>query len=95
MTQKQIQVAAKEYADIVSKNDTYCAIDFEAGANWRMNSVWHDAIEQPRDRTLLLTLCKGNMSLICGPNNTDWDETVRIFEVERWAYIKDLLPTEE
>ena len=44
MTREQIEKAAKEYADCIVQFDerkTYSREDFTAGAQWRINSVWH------------------------------------------------------
>ncbi len=44
MTREQIEKAAKEYADSIVQFDerkTYSREDFTAGAQWRINSVWH------------------------------------------------------
>lgn len=44
MIREQIENAAKEYADGIGQFDerkTYSREDFTAGAQWRINSVWH------------------------------------------------------
>lgn len=45
MEREQIEKAAKEYADGIAQFDerkTYSREDFTAGAQWRINSVWHN-----------------------------------------------------
>lgn len=68
---------------------------FIIGAEWRINSVWHNASEIPEYGRTILAICKDGRSIICGPNNSDWVETVGIFWIDNWAYIDDLTPKEE
>lgn len=68
---------------------------FMAGANWRINSVWHDASEAPQHSGMLVAICKDGRSFLCGPNNSDWKTTVKIFHIVRWAYVEDLIPNTE
>lgn len=67
----------------------------EWGAEWRINSVWHDASEAPQYSGMLIALNKKGLPFICGPNHSDWKTTVKIFHIERWAYVKDLIPNTE
>lgn len=51
MNREQIKQAANEYADKEWPFDGYCASSdsFAAGADWRINSVWHDMkTEEPQ-----------------------------------------------
>lgn len=68
---------------------------FIRGAEWRINSVWHDASEDPQHSGMLIAINKDGTPIVCGPNNSNWNITVKIFHVERWAYIKDLIPNME
>ncbi len=74
---------------------------YEEGAKWRINSVWHVTFEMPeRGRDFLYESARGWF----GINNTakmarevhteNWDRFVEGFDVIRWGYIDDLLPTE-
>lgn len=65
---------------------------FREGAHWRINSVWHDANEIPQHSGLLIAICKDGKALLCGPNNSNWETTVKIFHIVRWAYVDDLTP---
>lgn len=65
---------------------------FIAGAQWRINSVWHDASEIPQHSGLLIAICKDGKALLCGPNNSNWKTAVKIFHIVKWTYIDDLLP---
>ena len=65
---------------------------FEDGAEWRINSVWHDAKEKPADGEVILIVTDDNHPIICGPNNSDFFKTLTDLRMERWAYLDDLLP---
>lgn len=65
---------------------------FENGAEWRINSVWHDASEAPQHSGMLLAFSKDGRAVLCGPNNSDWKTTVKVFHIVRWAYVDDLKP---
>lgn len=64
---------------------------FYHGANWRINSVWHDAKECPERKRNYLAQCKnGRFNVI--PDSMNWDNFYKKAEIIRWAYIEDLLP---
>lgn len=67
---------------------------FIAGANWRIESVWHKPTETPEDGKMVLCITKAG-PFIGGPNNTGWEESVREFGITGWAYVDDLLPEEK
>lgn len=69
-----------------------CRESFVSGANWRINSVYHKASEEPESGEMVLVICEGNNSVICGPYNYDWETTVENFNIIKWAYVKDLIP---
>jgi hypothetical protein len=96
-----VEEAAKEYAD-----DNYPGSDlgirimaanaFEAGAEWRINSIWHDNTNIPDDNKFcVFTLSDGNCG--CGyyhkKDNTIWYENFS--NVVRWAYFEDITPNME
>ena len=101
MTREQIEKAAIKSAD-EELDDFECRghrDGFIAGAQWRINSVWHDAIDKPeRNRDFLYESARGWF----GINNTTkmarevypekWDRFVEGYDVIRWVYIDDLLP---
>lgn len=65
-----------------------CFID---GANWRINSVWHDASEKPNRNQLVLFECRK----IYGKGySVNFGENYELMKnvILRWAYIIDLLP---
>jgi acyl-homoserine lactone acylase PvdQ len=55
MTKEQIEKAAAIYTAQAEESDYAEVRDvkraFADGANWYINSVWHDASERPKDRT--------------------------------------------
>lgn len=68
---------------------------FVDGANWRINSVWHDASEAPQHSGMLIAICKDGKAVLCGPNNSNWKTAVKIFRIVKWAYIEDIIPNME
>ena len=65
---------------------------FIVGAQWRINSVWHDAHEEPQRSGMLIASNEDGNYILCGPNNSNWKQTVKLFRIMNWAYIIDLLP---
>lgn len=72
-----------------------CRESFVSGANWRINSVYHKASEEPESGEMALAICEGNNPVICGPYHYDWETTVENFNIIKWAYVKDLIPDKE
>lgn len=94
MKKEDIKKAAAEYAHEACRplwragKEQVCMVDFIEGAKWRINSVWHDAIEVPETLKLILVENKGGSISLCRilakkSNTESW---------LRWAYIEDLLP---
>ena len=92
MTREEIEKAAEEYADRQGDfgAEWYHAVeDFEAGAQWRINSAWHAAPEVPENKPALVEfphfdgghgyLVSDKPKLLTG-------------SITRWAYLEDLLP---
>ena len=98
MKKRNIKTAAEKYCDEcqVSRGmATELEAAFVAGADWRINSVWHDASEKPKNDKMLVVLDHNNRPWVLGPDNKDWKNTVAIFCVKKWAYIEDLIPRKE
>ncbi len=102
MTQEQIEKAARESstragynikiaADVAGRTVYECA--FEAGAQWRINSVWHDMEEKPNFRGLpiLLEHKKGQIHFL-DETPSNWNYVIKYYI--RWAYVVDLLPAD-
>lgn len=108
MEREDIEKAAKDYSvgkthfrrsvlkevdadDYVLRKDN-CREDFIAGAEWRINSVWHDA------RT---DVPEAYFPILVEDNLDDCEVNMLAQEEEcpknwmRWAYIDDLLPNTE
>lgn len=101
MKREYIEKAAKEYRDTLP----YCddakirgmsvggEIGFIAGAEWRINSIWHNDTEKPdpHNGDLLVGIeVMGKTSYI--RQNAYY---VLRFGCVKWAYIEDLLPTKD
>lgn len=97
MKREEIEKAAMEFAEReyeisdIDKLPLYKG--FYWGANWRISSVWHPINEDPGyKKHILVHFRTGNF--------TSWFTSANIllmfkmFEVEEWAYVEDLLPTE-
>lgn len=105
MDNEQIEQYAREYAKnenliIGGFIDVAYERGFKAGAEWRINSVWHDKKEKP--------VCKGERKFCdifyiskkgypCA--NTFSSNGFLLYkgaewrDVKYWAYVNDLLPT--
>lgn len=69
---------------------------FIEGAKWRINSVWHDINEIPKDGRIILLLGKYGTMLIYGPNMMYYKESVIADGgFLKWAYKEDLIPNME
>jgi hypothetical protein len=67
---------------------------FEAGADWRINSVWHDVNEIPEDGRIIVLLGKYGTMIIYGPNMRYYKEAIIMDGgFIKWAYKEDLMPT--
>lgn len=94
MEREDIERAADIYANENRNRGNnvkpYSVVDFISGAEWRINSVWHDASETPQHSGMLIAIKQDGTPIVCGPNNSNWKIAVRIFHIVRWAYIDDL-----
>lgn len=114
MKREDIDKAASDYAeenswypgetsyesDIIAIEESF-ADAFKAGAEWRINSVWHDASEEPTEREMLAVIDKdGDMTQndfmideFIGCNK--WSAYVKDVGIIKWCYRKDLIPNKE
>ena len=72
---------------------------FENGADWRINSVWHDASETPiSGKYALVKYITGDLKIkyrvdvFCG---YEWKEMCHYDKLIQFAYIEDLIPNVE
>lgn len=94
MTREQIEKEAMEYAERIPQSDErreYSREDFIAGAQWRINAVWHNASEKPNKNQLVLFECRKTYGKGYSVNFGENYELMKNVIV-RWAYIIDLLP---
>jgi hypothetical protein len=68
---------------------------FENGAEWRINSVWHDVKEMPENNRMILIIMKHDIPTVLGPDNTFFREEIKDRHIQRWAYVEDLIPDKE
>ena len=109
MTKEQIEKAVNDYIGYEPEVDeglgTRMRRDaFRDGAEWRINSVWHDAEEEPKQNAWFIAQMKlyrkDEKSLfdtfIRRSDDShywnDWKNWRKGFNIKRWAYIDDLLP---
>lgn len=74
-----------------------CENGFIKGAQWRINSVWHDASERPKfpgkfELVKFFLLCKNGECGYSQISNDDWDDVNEMAKFIKWAYVDDLLP---
>ena len=107
MKKEDIEKAAKEYQNTLP----YCddpkirgmfvggRTGFIAGAEWRINSVWHDANEKPAtNKKALVKYISGDgeikyrVDVFCG---YEWKGMCHYDKLIQFAYIEDLIPNTE
>ena len=93
MEQETIEKAAKDYGlQDISTTGVYARAKliegFKIGAQWRINSAWHDVSESPRTGDRIIVIDEDYHIVDVGYfGNSD-----RIMDGHRWAYLADLLP---
>lgn len=97
MTREQIEKEA-----VKMSRKIYCEYNqrldyvngFINGAEYCINSVWHDGNERPKIDRKLLTYLESNCCEIdyLYKEDFDWEYYADIRGIVRWAYIEDLLP---
>ncbi len=106
MKREDIETAAKKEAEnlaslvyyggsAISQEDIENA--FVNGAEWRINSVWHDAREKPALNEFFVYQTENDeWETDCLYKNTvRWDVYAVCQRLIRWAYMKDLIPSKE
>lgn len=96
MTREQIAKAAGEYSgSVLGFKDNPVVMNnhkaFMDGAQWRINSVWHDASEKPDKNQLVVFECRKTYEKGYSVN---FGENYLLLKnvLLSWAYIKDLIP---
>lgn len=82
--------------DETSKEAEYFCDGFVEGADWRINSVWHDANEIPKKNdSYIVVYNRFGIKTDFWSHYRGWEKYRRADKVKKWAYIEDLLPTKE
>ena len=95
MTREQIEKAALLFAGAGEWGECPYNPDaktgFMAGAEWRINSVWHNASEKPDKNQLVVFECRKTYGKGYSVN---FGENYLLLKnvLLSWAYIKDLIP---
>ena len=99
MKKEDIEKAAEIYAKEACRplwragTEQVCITDFMEGAEWRINSVWHDVNEEPDpDKGDLLVGIEVMGKTAYIRQNAYY---VQQFSCVRWAYVEDLIPNTE
>ena len=101
MKREDIEKAAGDYSgSILGFTDNKSVMEkhkaFADGANWRINSVWHDVSECPdENEPTIIERENGKLSFHEKGYKGPWKYNVEQFRFKRWAYIKDLIPNYE
>lgn len=67
---------------------------FLEGAEWRLNSIWHDVSEVPKKKGYILVQINElyPIYVVWSITSIDWCKTAERANAFKWAYIEDLLP---
>lgn len=92
MTREQIERAAMlscaSKDEVLTDFGSSCFIE---GAQWRINSVWHDASEKPDKNQLVVFECRKTYGRGYSVNFGENYDLLKNVLLE-WAYVIDLLP---
>ena len=101
MTKEQIEREANEFAEreyeVNSIDRDALSKGFFHGAQWCINSVWHDVSERPKflrkeECVSFLLLRKNGGCDWFLLSKCDWDDFMDTGKFVKWAYIDDFLP---
>lgn len=101
MKREDIEKAAGDYSgSILGFRDSQSVMAkhkaFSGGAEWRINSVWHDASEEPTKEEMIL--CADDLGYMWQSDFMldkvfdKWSDFVKFTKFTKWAYSCDLLP---
>lgn len=70
---------------------------FMKGADWRINSVWHDVNQEPSEKRVLIVIeSDGRISQSNFMVGVDiWEDFIKDADIVKWCYKEDLLPNTE
>lgn len=98
MIKEDTEKAANDFADReyeyndIDRNALYKG--FYWGAQWRINSVWHDTSEKPDMSKEIIVIYPDKSCRVFRPNGV-WETLSEVDKFIRWAYVEDLLPNME
>lgn len=104
MTREQIRAAAINAANEVYDREEcieweHLVFAFRDGAQWRINSVWHKPYDVPEIGKDCLVEYRTGDGDVCVRidcrSEYEWIEACHYDRILRWAYIDDLIPTED
>ena len=96
MTKEHIRAAAINAANEIYDREEcieweHLVFAFRDGAEWRINSVWHDASEKPDKNQLVVFECRKTYGRGYSVNfGENYDLLMNV--LLGWAYVIDLLP---
>ena len=98
MNKEQIEKAAKETlvnepVELQATKIGTFQRGFVAGAEWRINSVWHDRTEKAdTSKELILMYSNGSVRVTLLNPNLTFDGFLSVDMFIKWAYVSDILP---
>ena len=98
MTREQIENAAKETlvnepVEIQATKVSAFQRGFVAGAQWRINAMWHDRTEKADiSKELILMYPNGLVRVILLNPNLTFDGFLLVDTFIKWTYASDILP---
>lgn len=99
MTKEQIEKATDEYIGFEPEVDEDLSTSqrrtaFKDGAEWRINSVWRDVEEEPKQNAWFIAQIGDDAfdTFIMQIESNRWDRWCNGLNIKCWAYIDDLLP---
>lgn len=98
MTREQIEKAAKETltnepVELQATKIGAFQRGFVAGAQWRINAVWHDRAEKADiSKELILMYPNGSVRITLLNPNLTFDGFLSVDMFIKWAYVSDILP---
>lgn len=101
MKREDIEMAAERNTEEYVKNGDLRGfrgsyrLGFIAGADWRINSVWHTMDVVPEREVLLALHGYGRTITIKWNGDMKWKGMDKFFRAEKWAYVEDFLPNKE
>lgn len=98
MDKEQIENEAISYVEDILGTGNICEAEtkksFIAGASWRINSVWHDTMEIPKQSEWFIAQIGEDCfdTFVMEVERERWSRWIKGMNIKCWAYIKDLLP---